>query len=735
MAVLLRCAPLEVGVENEHTNLLNADVVVALSRYYHDNWDDPKGCDEFVDANAYHITFVINAWIRYMWDLKLMTECSHILELAVDVMDIFRVAGVMCSDLVESSPDITAHTGGTMASSWTEYNNRLYRGLRFLTRTALAKAPWLEKNALSTMIGASKFNRNWYHSPDHLPSEELDWKYRQSWFCNELLPIIREEFGYVFGFDKLSEPDESELGFIHSNGAVQDACTNAFCKWLRVTTPEEPEAYKPLNPRRDASDFGRYIQARPKTEWRTDSTGRVWKIKVVGVQTPCYFVRPIVVPKSFKAGRVVCPEKAEKLARQKFYSEQLRKRWRQKFPTELAWEDQQLSRDLVCRRGYSSADQSSASDCIRRNFLKDVFPGKELLRQLLDVMPTHYCIGKRVFPMTMFGTMGSPLTFDMLGGSTLALVRSACRWANILDGFGDKVRRPHAQNRIVVVGDDAVLPDWAFGTFLALLELCSLKPNMDKSYSGSHPFREACGYEGFDTNADVIYVPRGTVFDNRNGMTCKWDSWVGEYKSPFTSLCALSNRITEALGSDSACGRYLQGEILAWCPVVRFDPFHNPGTIWGLDRAYIHTDMRLPDATTGESTDSPYAIHFLRRKLAYWVEDEEGNMTMLTCDVAWYYDHKQHIKLTPWTPQHSRLTVTYTTTSYVPDQPKAVCLCHQLPDSVLRAKRSEYAYQCWLRNGPFYEDPWCELAHTSQHVDYMSGFRMKPVTRIDTKNV
>lgn len=725
MSTILRSGLPELGTNEEYINLLESDVAASLGRFYDSKGVDPSGRDEFVCKNTKHITFILNLWVRYMQDLGLEEELSNVLRSSKDPMDVFDQAALRVSDLISTGSGDKVSFMDNMKDK-----NTLYKGLRFLSRTALTNAPWLEKEGFRKLTQAEKYNRHWCASPDHLSSDKLDWKYRSYWFNQEVLPILREEMRNVFGeglLDERFDPDDQ------STGAVQDACTNRFCKWLRATMPWLPEDYKPLSNSVEGNGEGYFTLPRPHEEWvTTDHTIR--KVTVCE-SNPVYIVTPIVVPKSFKAGRIVAPESAKFIYKQKHFSDQLRERFKARVDDEIVYRRQEESRDLAAEAGYATADQSSASDCIRRSFLKDIAPMK-LFNQLYTVMPTHIRINKRVRRMVMFGTMGSPLTFDVLGGTSDALARTACRLANIFDGYGDVLKRPGRKvpNKRKVVGDDIVLPAWAYGWLIAIMEACSLLPNRDKSYSDPHSFREACGFEGFSgEDADVIYATRGVIFDPENSNSVTFDHWKDAWKDPVTSLIALNNALVGCVGVSSRSARYCLHTLRTWIPGFRPDPTMTvQNAAWGYDESYTITSPKILARCDVIRTSKG------SRPLGVWVLDKNGDGDTPTAHFVrqpLWLDTSSEERAYPTLAYWERFLVSVHKVVWVTTSPKQGCLCNKLPREFLNAVREKYEYQCFLKYGPAYEDDWCRIVGASSPRIYTEAYRKRPrivVTTVST---
>jgi len=215
--------------------------------------------------------------------------------------------------------------------------------------------------------------------------------------------------------------------------------------------------------------------------------------------------RLCVVPKDFRGHRLICIEPKELM----FLQQGLMRTIYQMVKTNLVtgtcidFRDQRKSFDLSKSLKYSTIDLSDASDNLRLELCRYLFP-KEVYRVLVNARSREVELpdGERVVPTTMF-TMGNALCFpiETLVFFTLSL-------ATMLEESGQvwRVGKPRwlseyvRKNRIQVFGDDIIVPRRFFHPVCDTLAGCGLVVNSNKSCH-STPVREACGswfFHGID---------------------------------------------------------------------------------------------------------------------------------------------------------------------------------------------------------------------------------------------
>lgn len=152
-----------------------------------------------------------------------------------------------------------------------------------------------------------------------------------------------------------------------------------------------------------------------------------------------------------------------------------------------------------CAGRYSTLDLNEASDRISVELVRLLFPVHlvkylEACRSLSTVLPNG-----EVLTLKKFAPMGSGLCFPILALSI---------WAILTASAPDTYTR----ERILVYGDDVIVPTANAANAIEQLESFGLKVNRDKSCTGGL-FRESCGTDAF-RGADVTPVRFRTVWSS-----------------------------------------------------------------------------------------------------------------------------------------------------------------------------------------------------------------------------
>lgn len=267
-------------------------------------------------------------------------------------------------------------------------------------------------------------------------------------------------------------------------------------------------------------------------------------------------VRVVAVNKSYKASRLIGMEHAHNQFRAFAVSEGIR---RSKSVTGYVsycdCTNQSHSR-FLCRLGsidgsYATIDLSSASDSIREDLFRSVFP-QEFIHDCDSSRSAYLRVGNSRRTRQMFATSGSGLTYEVESLLFCAICLEACSFCssmgiqNILPPFN--------------VGDDIIVDDRIAETTMDLLSLCGFSVNKGKSFWGKQAlgyYRESCGAEylnGLDLSTK--YYPRTTIHCDATGIA---------------ALCSLEHRLYENL----SCRMFLIDSILALEPRMTA---HIPGS-------------------------------------------------------------------------------------------------------------------------------------------------------------
>lgn len=213
------------------------------------------------------------------------------------------------------------------------------------------------------------------------------------------------------------------------------------------------------------------------------------------------------VPKDHRGPRLICSEPLSNQWIQQGIAQWLERR----FQTTLIGKvidlhDQERSRKAVLAastRGistFATIDLSSASDRISARLVEYVFQGSEILDGL------HACRTRfmsqsysdefpKVLALKKFSTMGSALTFPVQ--SLIFAIISICA-LRVVEGTADSLADlDESFERVLVYGDDIIIPVEAYKVVQILLRECGLKVNSQKSFGGV-AFRESCGMDAFD---------------------------------------------------------------------------------------------------------------------------------------------------------------------------------------------------------------------------------------------
>lgn len=148
---------------------------------------------------------------------------------------------------------------------------------------------------------------------------------------------------------------------------------------------------------------------------------------------------------------------------------------------------------------YSTLDLNEASDRVTLDlvhllFPKDVYTSIEAARSRSTVLPS----GKKL-ELRKFAPMGSSLCFPILALTTWVLLSAAAPDA-------------YTRERILVYGDDVIVPTAYAENAMKTLESFGLKINHDKSCTAGL-FRESCGMDAFK-GKDVTPVRLRTVWSS-----------------------------------------------------------------------------------------------------------------------------------------------------------------------------------------------------------------------------
>jgi hypothetical protein len=173
---------------------------------------------------------------------------------------------------------------------------------------------------------------------------------------------------------------------------------------------------------------------------------------------------------------------------------------------------------------YATLDLKEASDRVDLDLVRLLFPSRltaylECCRSTSTVLPSGEKLSLR-----KFAPMGSALCFPIMALTIWALLTAAAPDADTCE-------------RILVYGDDVVVPTAYAESAIAILESFGLKINHDKSCTQGL-FRESCGVDAFQ-GTDVTPVRFRTVWDEspRPGTYTSWISYANSMWDRQYTLC------------------------------------------------------------------------------------------------------------------------------------------------------------------------------------------------------
>lgn len=165
---------------------------------------------------------------------------------------------------------------------------------------------------------------------------------------------------------------------------------------------------------------------------------------------------------------------------------------------------------------YATLDLKDASDRISVGLVHLLFP-EPLLTALMNCrsLSTELPSGEKIF-LNKYAPMGSALCFPVL---------ALCVWAILNAGAPDADTR----ERILVYGDDVIVPTAYAENAIELLELFGLKINRNKSCTKGF-FRESCGTDAF-AGVNVTPVRLRTVWSSHRcpHVYASWISYANSF--------------------------------------------------------------------------------------------------------------------------------------------------------------------------------------------------------------
>jgi len=211
----------------------------------------------------------------------------------------------------------------------------------------------------------------------------------------------------------------------------------------------------------------------------------------------------VFVPKSMRTKRVISKEPATLLYFQKGVDRAVRKYIAKhaylRHRIDLNDQTKQRVAALEASRTRRSAtvDLSAASDSVSYDLVKRVFHGTPLypylvaLRSRSTVLPSGR---KRV--LAKFAPMGSALCFPVETLIFAAIVECTAQYVHATQLVHSE--RANEVFAYRVYGDDIIVSDLCLEDLIVNLRWCGFRTNEEKTYGGSHYFRESCGCDAYD---------------------------------------------------------------------------------------------------------------------------------------------------------------------------------------------------------------------------------------------
>lgn len=209
------------------------------------------------------------------------------------------------------------------------------------------------------------------------------------------------------------------------------------------------------------------------------------------------------VPKTSEISRSICTEPVLNMFFQKGIGGFLEAALTRRFNIDLSVQPD-LNRSLACEGSvsgkYATIDLSSASDCISRTLVDELFPPYVVRLLNYSRSPLTILPDGTELEMHMISSMGNGFTFPLQTIIFSSLVE-ACYIV-----MGLPLRRSDGAKAFGVFGDDIIVEKSAYEFVVRMLNVFGFTVNTDKSFN-SGSFRESCGgdyYHGKDIRG--VYI-------------------------------------------------------------------------------------------------------------------------------------------------------------------------------------------------------------------------------------
>jgi len=299
------------------------------------------------------------------------------------------------------------------------------------------------------------------------------------------------------------------------------------------------------------------------------------------------------VPKRFDTDRTAAKGTTWNNALQKGVGTMVRRRL-QRCRDKLLLPDAQVYHGILAKLGSKTGclvtgDLVGASDSVTVGHVLTFFP-EDWCRPMLDVREEYGLMppdaSQQLVRWEKYGSMGNGSTFEVETALFYAIVKACCSSTSLVS----------------VYGDDLIYPQEYHDAVVEAMSFCGFEFNREKTFSGSHPFRESCGayfHNGVDVKpfyiekpprsiGEVIRLHNDVVVWHRSaepdgpwaavvekcralvpkrfwgplGVTgtlwCEWDEATPRYRPGFQSWKILAVlQVVESIEDDAYLGRYL----------------------------------------------------------------------------------------------------------------------------------------------------------------------------------
>jgi len=389
---------------------------------------------------------------------------------------------------------------------------------------------------------------------------------------------------------------------------------------------------------------------------------------------PKHYVYPINVPKELGVSRVIAPEDIDKYQRANTILQYIYT-WLWDFCPEIAFEDQtraEINSYSGSKYGDSfTKDCSGASDRIPRALVKELLPNYyEFIESTLS---THMVLcdndgNEIVDALWMLATSGHPLTYV----TESVIYWAAMKWSQKTYDLWS-YHPCDSTLELVVIGDDTSGPNEYSDLAELALNVVFAHVNKDKSYDGSHPFRESCGYDYWKgVRVPPVHWPRKDMKEILN-FQAVYNPYSEEWESPIMSLVELVKQMNlyNFTGAANYVAYFLHSYGIVFAP---YDPERTQNV------AAHGAKGRYRLFGTPDLTGKPTSLYVAK------VPAKEGDCMYATTFTPSYHTRKK----------------------------KRICLCADLTDLELRLRYEDILYHRFLEHGPRYATPLLELLHVSE---------------------